>query len=203
MTDTDTDKEPINHTSRHLRISEPSPWVQRFLPLVPKDGSVLDLAAGGGRHGRLALEAGYQVTLVDKTTDPLLDLKNKARLIEADLETSTDPFGPNGVLAGCSFDGIIVTNYLYRPLLPGLINAVAPGGVLIYETFARGNEEYNRPRNPDHLLKPGELPDAVRGLLQVAAYEHGLIEKEAAIVGVISRICAVKDSEPHPVYPTE
>ena len=188
------------HTARHLRITNPSPWVRRFLPLVPKGGRVLDLAAGGGRHARLALDMGYAATLIDRNIEALDDLGEAAEVIEADLEDGGSIFGPSGALSGRTFDGIIVSNYLFRPLLGAIVAAVAPGGVLIYETFAMGNEAYNRPRNPDHLLKPGELLDAVAGALQVVAYEHGLIEKEAAISGVISRIAAVNAETPASVY---
>jgi hypothetical protein len=92
----------------------------------------------------------------------------------------------------------VVTNYLYRPLLPVLIAAVAPGGVLIYETFARGNEAFGRPRNPDFLLKAGELLEAVRGVLAVVAYEHGLLHRPGP--AVIQRIAAVRNlvGDPHP-----
>ena len=205
MTDKPDAKSSLNHnhTARHLRITAPSPWVVRFLKLVSPGGAVLDLAAGGGRHGRLALERGHPTTFVDRAVEPLGDLQDAggATVIGADLENGINPFGPSGALAGRTFAGIIVSNYLYRPLFPGLIAAVETGGVLIYETFAQGNEAYGRPRNPDHLLKPGELLDVVSGHLQVVAYEHGLIEKEAAIAGVISRIVAVKADEPTSVYP--
>ena len=219
--------------SRHLRITNPSPWITRFAPLVPGDvagGAVLDIAAGGGRHARVFLERGLRITAVDRTAEPLMWLtetyRDRAEVIEVDLEDDREgggenhlkgggrnhksPFGPGGVLDGRTFAGVVVTNYLHRPLLPGLIAAIAPGGVLIYETFARGNEAFNRPRNPDHLLKSGELLEAVRGKMDVIAYEHGLIEKDAAIPGVIQRICAEKpgpsardDGEPiaRPVYP--
>ena len=200
---------------RHLRITEPSPWVRRFAPLVPRDrgdGRVLDLAAGGGRHARLFLDRGHAVTALDKAIEPLAEIGERAEVIEVDLEDSPPPFAPGGALAGRTFAGVVVCNYLHRPLLPGLVGAVAAGGVFIYETFARGNEIHTKPRNPDHLLRSGELLDTVRDELQVVAYEHGIIEKEAAIAGVIQRICAVRplaitrddgEPDPHPVYPTE
>ncbi|MCP5366870.1 MAG: class I SAM-dependent methyltransferase [Hyphomicrobiales bacterium] len=200
---------------RHLRIATPSPWVARFAPLVPAGGPVLDLACGGGRHARLFLDRGHAVTAVDRDTAAVADLagdNSRARVITADLEDGTPPFGPGGALAGTRFAGIIVCNYLYRPLNDALVAALAPGGVLIYETFARGNEAFTRPRNPDHLLRAGELLDLVRGRLQVVAYEHGVVEKSPC-PGVIQRICAVNDLDasdredrepaPHPVVPPE
>lgn len=203
--DTPTDGET---RSRHLRITEPSPWLRRFASLIPLDGpsngAVLDLAAGGGRHGRYLQGLGHPVTAIDRDISALENFDG-AEVIEADLEADPAPFSPGGVLDGRNFAGVCVINYLHRPLLPGLIGLLDPGGVLIYETFARGNEEFVRPRNPDHLLKSGELLDLVRSRLQVIAYEHGIIEA-AEIAGVKERICAVNnldssdrdDNEPAP-----
>lgn len=178
----------------HLKFTDPSPWIKRFAPLIPEKGLVLDLASGGGRHGRLCLGLGYSVLFIDKDTSALGDLadNNAATIIEADLEDGTDPFSGNGALSGMMFDGIIVSNYLYRAHFEGLLAALNPNGVFIYETFARGNEAFNRPRNPNHLLKSGELLDIAQGRMQVVAYEHGLVDKEPPI-GVKQRICAVND----------
>ena len=183
--------------SRHLRITEPSPWVRRFQSLIPKQGpsggAVLDLAAGGGRHARFLNGLGFPVTAVDRDTSALSDLAaDGVEIIEADLEAGAGVFADGGALAGRAFAGVCVINYLHRPLMAGIAAALEPGGVLIYETFARGNEDYVRPRNPDHLLKSGELLDLVQGRLQVVAYEHGII-KAADIEGVKQRICAVND----------
>lgn len=182
--------------SRHLRITDPSPWVARFAPLVKAGGQVLDLAAGGGRHGRHFLNRGCEVVFIDRNTDALGDLTgtSAATVITADLEDAAGPFGPGGALHGRVFDAVVVVNYLYRPLMTGLLGALTPGGVLIYETFARGNEDFARPRNPDHLLRSGELLDTVSGALQVVAYEHGRFDA-TDIPGVKQRLCAVKDME--------
>jgi len=180
---------------KHLSITTPSPWVARFSSIMPAGGHVLDLACGGGRHTVHLLEGGYRVTAVDKDTVAVSDrLSGRADLtiVSADLETGVDPFAPDGALTGETFDGIVVVNYLYRPLMAALINALNPGGVLIYETFARGNEVYARPRNPDHLLRSGELLDIVSGYLQVVAYEHGRIEAND-LPGVKQRLVAVRD----------
>ena len=187
--------------SRHLRITEPSPWVRRFQSLIPRQGpsggAVLDLAAGSGRHARFLKGLGFPVTAVDRDTSALADLAaDGVEIIEADLEVDLEAgvgvFADGGALHGRVFAGVCVINYLHRPLMAGIAAALEPGGVLIYETFARGNEDFVRPRNPDHLLKSGELLDLVQGRLQVVAYEHGII-KAADIEGVKQRICAVND----------
>ena len=136
-----------------------SRWVERFAAFVPAGGAVLDLAAGAGRHSRLFLDRGYSVVAVDRDPAPLQPLVGRPgfAVIVADLETGAPwPLGER------RFAGVVVTNYLHRPLLPAIIAAVAPGGMLIYETFARGNERFGKPSNPDFLLAPGELLDAVR-----------------------------------------
>jgi SAM-dependent methyltransferase len=140
----------------------------RFLGLIRPGGLVLDVAAGGGRHSHLLLVRGYRVVAIDRDVSGLADLRDEPRfaLVAEDLEDGRPwPFAPR------SFDGVIVTNYLYRPRLAEMIEAVAPGGVLLYETFASGQERYGRPSNPDFLLAPGELLEAVRGQLRVVAYE--------------------------------
>ena len=156
-----------------------------------QEGSILDLAAGEGRHGRLFLERGNQVTLVDRSLKGLRDLEyeEKAEIVQADLEDGSPwPF------MGRLFAGVVVINYLYRPLIKDLIKSIEPEGVLIYETFSRGNEDYGRPSNPDFLLKPGELLEFVEGTMQVLAYENG-IEGKGTPEKVIQRICAIRHSD--------
>jgi SAM-dependent methyltransferase len=197
-----TSSDQAGPNATHLSITTPSPWVCRFAPLIPRGGEVLDLACGGGRHARYLLGLGHPVTLVDRAIGPVQDLAGDpgAEVIEADLEIGNPlPF------PGRRFAAIVVVNYLYRSLMPGLIDHLDEGGVLIYETFARGNERFNRPRNPDHLLKSGELLEIVRGRLSVVAYEHGIVD-EGVLPGVKQRICAVNappapnrdDGEPDP-----
>jgi SAM-dependent methyltransferase len=157
--------------------------------MVPGGAPVLDLACGWGRHTRLFAEAGHPVTAVDVDLGNLGDLAGHPRVepIQADLEGG-DPFP----LPGRAFGGVVVTNYLHRPLLEDLVAAVAPGGVLIYETFAEGNETLGgRATNPDFLLRHGELLDLVRGRLRVVAYEDMVLgePKPAAV----QRICAVRE----------
>lgn len=177
----------------------PSPWVCRFAGRVPRpaggvgdgDGRVLDLACGQGRHGRLFMARGHPVTLLDRDTAGVADLaadpnaEPNAEIVEADLED-----GSAFPVSGRRFAGVVVTNYLHRPLLPALVDAVAVGGVLIYETFAAGQAAYGRPSNPAFLLDPGELLAAVRGTLTVVAYEDTLVHRPDP--ARVQRICAVR-----------
>jgi SAM-dependent methyltransferase len=158
-----------------------SPWIRRFAPLVRAGGAVLDVACGGGRHTRLFLGRGHPVTALDRDLAGAADLAGAER-VQADLED-----GSPWPLAGRRFAAVVVTNYLHRPLLPTLVEAVEPGGLLLYETFALGQERFGRPRNPDFLLRPGELPAACAGLM-IVAYEHGLDPGPTAR----QRICAIK-----------
>lgn len=194
---------PPKQPLRHLAMTEPSEWFLLHLPLIKPGGSVLDVAAGGGRHVRLFAEAGHDVTAVDRETSALGPLAEShgARIVQADLED-----GSPWPLPDETFDAICVCNYLYRPLMPTIIGSLAPGGVLLYETFALGNEVYSRPRNPDHLLKSGELLDLVQGKLQVVAYAHGIVG-DGECPGVKQMFCAVnnlgmserEDGEPTPL----
>lgn len=163
----------------------PSPWITRFADRVPAGGPVLDLACGGGRHGRFFLDRGHAVTFLDRDMSGVADLADdpKAEIIAADLET-----GGAWPLDGRRFDAVVVANYLWRPILPNIIETVAPGGVLLYETFAVGNEAFGRPRNPDFLLRAGELLDAVRGRLTVLAY--GQCREDAPTPRIIQHIAA-------------
>ncbi|SMF84436.1 hypothetical protein SAMN02982917_5771 [Azospirillum oryzae] len=185
-------------------LSPPSPWVERFAPLVRAGGPVLDLACGGGRHLRLFHRLGHPVVGLDCDLGGVADLEGTAgiTLIQGDLERSdletADSAGRLGPLpADARFAGIVVTNYLHRPLFPALLAALEPGGVLIYETFADGNARFGRPSSPDFLLRRGELLEAVRGVLQVVAFEQG--EVSAPKPAVVQRICAVAGDDPLPL----
>ncbi|MBD24125.1 MAG: SAM-dependent methyltransferase [Candidatus Marinimicrobia bacterium] len=169
----------------------PSPWIVRFSALIKQGGCVLDVAAGHGRHAWMLHGAGFQVVAVDIDISGLEYLENKPKIeiMAADLESTHWP------LEGRLFDGIVVTNYLYRPHFPQLISALNHGGVLIFETFGAGNEYFGRPRNPNFLMKPGELLNLLTPHLHIVAYEHG--EETTPRPSVRQRICAVKGDGPY------
>ncbi|MDJ0684392.1 MAG: class I SAM-dependent methyltransferase [Alphaproteobacteria bacterium] len=165
--------------------SKPLAWIVRDAETAPAGASVLDLACGGGRHGRAYLERGCAVTFVDIKLDGVADLRDRphATLIKADLESRPWP------LEGRHFDRVVVANYLWRPLLPRIVASVAPGGALLYQTFARGNEAYGRPTNPDYLLQEDELAEACAPDLIVEDAFHGFVDdpKPAKIQRVLAR----------------
>ncbi len=167
--------------------NSPAAWVQKYAPLIPKIGQVLDLACGSGRHTRFLLAAGLNVLAIDKSTTGLSDISGQENLeiITADLED-----GSAFPLKGRQFSAIIIVNYLYRPLFSDLIDVLAEGGVLIYQTFMLGNEAYGRPRNPDFLLEENELKDVFGSKLKVLAFEQGYEERPSP--AVVQKICAVK-----------
>ena len=146
--------------------STASGWVQRWSHLVAPGATVLDVACGSGRHLRWFAQRGCTVTGVDRDEDALALSQHIAETVLADIESGPWP------LAGRCFDAVIVTNYLWRELLPTLVGSVADGGVLIYETFSAGNESVGKPSNPKFLLRPGELLQAAKGL-RVVAFEDG------------------------------
>ncbi len=144
---------------------------------------MLDLAAGQGRHTRLMLDRGFYVVAADRDTNALEAIAGpNCRVEQIDLETGA-PWSLGG-----NYDGIVVTNYLHRPLLPAIADALAPGGAVIYETFAEGNERFGRPRNPDFLLRPGELLKAFASLTVVAFEQGETVRRNPAVV---QRIAAV------------
>ncbi|MBE3023242.1 class I SAM-dependent methyltransferase [Janthinobacterium sp. BJB1] len=168
-----------------------SGWVRRWAPLIP-GGEVLDLACGAGRHARHLVSLGHPVIALDH--DPEMLEKAAGTGITTSL---VDLEGPDAAwpFAPCRFAGIVVTNYLHRPLLEAMIASLAPDGVLVYETFAEGNEQFGKPSNPAFLLKEGEmLAWAVEHGLRVVAYEDGRVEQPKA--ALVQRICAVRPDFP-------
>ena len=164
----------------------PSPWVSRHAALAAAGGHALDLAAGAGRHARWLLERGYHVVALDIDTSGLADLAGVEgiEIVAADLEG-----GQPWPLAERQFDLVIVANYLFRPILADIGHSMAPGGVLIYETFAIGNEQYGKPSNPDFLLREGELMDWFSDWQVI---DFGQTYTEVHKPAIIQHICAVK-----------
>ena len=164
--------------------SLPSAWITRFASLIPRGGTVLDVACGSGRHARHLQSLGLQVTGVDRDGAAIDGLRGEipGKWIIADIENGLWP------LPQQQFDAVVVTNYLWRPLWPHILDSVAAGGLLLYETFAAGNEAFGKPSRTDFLLQPGELLQMCAGW-QIVAFEQGRL---AAPDRVIQRIAACK-----------
>src|SRR3954466_8152343 len=179
----------VKTCSEQHSVDRPSDWVARWVNQIRPGGTVLDLACGSGRHSRFLAVQGFRVCAVDSDQHALQGLHDSAgiTIVLADLESSPWPFQQS------SFDGVVVTNYLHRALFPNIVGALATGGVLIYETFAAGNERFGRPSNPDFLLRPGELLEVARSRLRVVAYED--VEVTAPKSAKVQRICARNDPE--------
>lgn len=166
-----------------MASTQASEWVRRWSHLVPAGTRVLDLACGYGRHMRWFAERGHPVLGVDRATDALQAAAALGEVLQSDLESAPWP------IAGRQFGAVVVCNYLWRALFGHIVQSVAPGGVLLYETFAQGNESVGRPARADFLLRPGELLQAF-GALRVVAYEDGFLDAPARFV---QRIAAVRE----------
>jgi SAM-dependent methyltransferase len=160
-------------------LSAPSPWIARWTHLLPPGCSVLDVACGSGRHLQWFAERGHSVVGVDQDIAAARANVAAAELLQADIENNPWPLLDAG--RPRQFGAVVVTNYLWRPLWPLLLQSLAPGGLLLYETFAAGNQTVGRPARPDFLLQPGELLQVCAGL-QVVAYEHGFVDSPPRFV---------------------
>jgi SAM-dependent methyltransferase len=187
--------------STPIHGNEPaSDWIRRWSHLVPAGGTVLDLACGRGRHVRWFASRGHPVLAVDRSQealDAMADLTApgpgpRVQTVSADVENAAWPLMQAGTEQ--TFDAVVVTNYLWRALFPTIVRSVAPGGVLLYETFAHGNASVGKPSRPDFLLQPGELLRAC-GDLRVIAYEDGFCADPPRFV---QRIAAVRSRPPGP-----
>ncbi|OYT93743.1 MAG: SAM-dependent methyltransferase [Burkholderiales bacterium PBB3] len=171
----------------------PSEWIVRWTHLLAPGSTVLDVACGSGRHLRWFAQAGHKVLGVDRDVSGAQHLAAQVTLVQADIENSHWPLMTEGLPQ--KFDAVVVTNYLWRPLLPILLASVAPGGTLLYETFAIGNAAYGRPSRADFLLQAGELWEACQGL-DIVAYENGMRDNPPRCV---QRIAAKRP----PLYTSE
>ena len=176
----------MNH-GRALESGGPSDWVVRWSHLVAPGGRILDLACGHGRHARYLAHHGHAVIACDRDADALASLGGVpgVEAVRADLEDGAPWPLPEG-----GFAAIVVVNYLHRPLFPAIAASLAPGGVLIYETFALGNERYGKPSNPAFLLQRDELIEVFGRDLVVAGYEQGRTHRGRP--ALIQRLCAVR-----------
>ncbi|MDD2545982.1 MAG: class I SAM-dependent methyltransferase [Burkholderiaceae bacterium] len=171
-----------------------SDWVRRWTPLIPPGSTVLDVACGAGRHLRWMRQQGHAVVGVDRNAEALAACAGLGETVCADIESGPWPF------AGRTFGAVVVTHYLWRPLLAPLVQSVAPGGVLIYETFAHGHAALGRPSRPAFLLQPGELLTACAGL-RIVAYEDGFLPEPARCVQRIAAVRALAGEGPPDRYP--
>ena len=163
----------------------PSPWVQRWAHLIAPHSQALDLACGAGRHMQLLAALGHQSLGVDRSSEALATASAWGPTLQADIENGPWPLGDR------RFGAVVVTNYLWRPLWPHILAAVDDGGVLLYETFAQGQETVGRPARPEFLLAPGELLQvAAQGGLRVLAYEDGFVPAPGRFV---QRLVAVRE----------
>jgi len=146
------------------------------------------LARGGTRAFFASL--GHPVTAIDRDAAALNALADEPLVTQilADIENAGWPLA-----ADAQFAAVVVTNYLHRPLFPQLIRSLAPGGVLVYETFAQGNERVGKPSNPAFLLAPGELLDVVRARLRVVAFQDGFVAQPRP--AYVQRICAILEAD--------
>lgn len=173
-------------------MNQPSPWVVRWSHLLAQGAPVLDVACGSGRHLAWFAGRGHPVTGVDRDIDQARQHVPKAEVVCADIEAGAWPLLQDSQPR--TFGAVVVTNYLWRPLLDTIVRSVAPGGVLLYETFAMGNETFGRPSRPDFLLQPGELL-RMCAQMDVVAYEHGYLTDPPRFV---QRIAAVRPASTSP-----
>ncbi len=170
-------------------LSAPSPWFVRHADFVAAGETVLDVACGSGRHAKFFAARGALVTAVDRDAIALstLDAQPSITALCADLELAPWPFAPN------TFDAVIVCNYLWRPTLTALLDTIKPSGLLIYETFMDGNEQFGKPSRPDFLLRSNELLDITRNAFQIISFVEGIDTEPLAVK---QRICARKHRAP-------
>ncbi len=177
------------------RLGDASEWVVRWSHLVQSGASVLDIACGSGRHMAWFASRGCQVTGIDRAEEALACASGFGTTVLADIENDPWPLLIDGLPQ--QFDLVVVTNYLWRPIFQHMLDSLAPGGLLLYETFAQGNETVGKPSRPDFLLKPGELLQLCQGL-QVVAYENGFLNQPDRFVQRIAAFKASSDADASP-----
>lgn len=165
--------------------SPPSDWVTRWSHLLPPGGTVLDIACGSGRHMQWFAQRGNPATGVDRSPEAVAVAAAFGESLQADIENSPWPLMRGNQVR--QFSAVVVTNYLWRPLFPVIVQSLVPGGLLLYETFSQGHESVGRPSRPEFLLQPAELL-SVFGNMRVVAYEEGFLHSPARFVQRIAAI---------------
>ena len=178
--------------------TQASEWVQRWSHLACAPGHMLDLACGSGRHMHWFQQLGFQTTGVDRDPHALMRASEFGRVMEADVENAPWPLLVAGQVQ--QFDVVVVTNYLWRALFPVVLQSLAPGGLLLYETFTQGNESVGRPARPDFLLRPGELLQVCQKL-HLVAYENGFLNQPERFVQRIAAVNQVAGERPNAHLP--
>ena len=174
-------------------LEPPSSWVKHWAHLLALSkklngdnsadlADVLDLACGHGRHMQFLSDLGHKVLGVDRNAEALKTASQWGETLLADIENAAWP------LDGRTFKAVVVTNYLWRELFPRILNSLAEGGVLIYETFAQGNEAFGKPSRPEFLLQPGELLQLCKGL-RIVGFEEGFMPSPDRL---IQRVVAIR-----------
>lgn len=164
----------------------PSSWLLENADLLQRDGIVLDLACGRGRHALLLAAAGFRVRAIDRDTDKIAALKKLAKKLELSIEVDVDDLEVEDKSLGTqTYDVVLGIHYLHRPLFPVLIRALRPGGLLMYETFTVAQAARGKPTNPDYLLQSGELIELVAPL-KIERQREGEFDG-AFVAGVIAR----------------
>lgn len=166
-------------------MADPSPWLLDNVDLFRPGARVLDVACGAGRHALFLAAARFNVRAVDKDEGRIDRLRHAAGALQLPLHADVlDLEAPDLSLGNDAYDAILVVHYLHRPLFPALRRALAPGGLLLYETFLKGHaERYGKPSNPAFLLEPGELARLAAPLDLVRSFEG---ESNGRIVSAIA-----------------
>ena len=175
-----------------------SEWVQRWSHLALAPGSMLDLACGSGRHMHWFKQLGFETTGVDRDPQGLMRASQYGHVVQSDLENAPWPLMPGGQIQ--KFDVVVVTHYLWRALFPILLQSLAPGGLLLYETFTWGHESVGRPTRPDFLLRPGELLQVCQKL-HLVAYENGFLNQPERFVQRIAAVNQIAGERPNAHLP--
>lgn len=170
---TTSERTKWNAAHRGKPAGDPEPFVVEMLPLLPRGGLALDVAAGRGRNAIALAQAGMRVVAADFSEVAMHSLAGVAcseRLPVWPLLMDFDKFA----FRNQSFDAIVDVNFLDRALFLDFARALKPGGILLAETFLIDQAEIGHPKDPRFLLKHYELRDLIAGL-ELLRYREGLV----------------------------